>query len=97
MNYLRTETGWRAVGKLPAGRVEFLVRQGFEIVDELPKDQPVEAGWRGLGDAFASIATPIARLLGMDCVDKTIGELKPESECAKRRAKLNKAVPFGSH
>lgn len=42
-----------------------------------------------LGDAISTVATPIAGALGMDCVGEQ-GELKPESNCAKRRDNLNK-------
>jgi len=41
-----------------------------------------------LGDAISTVATPIAGALGMDCVDEQ-GQLKPESFCAKRKAKVN--------
>lgn len=49
---------------------------------------------KGLGDAIAAVATPIARALGMPCVDKATGQLKPDSPCAKRKEAANKAVPF---
>ena len=42
-----------------------------------------------LGDAISTIATPIAKAVGADCIDKETGQLKPESGCAKRRQKLN--------
>jgi len=44
----------------------------------------------GLGDVVAKIATPIARALKMDCIDKSTGELKPDSNCAQRKQTLNK-------
>jgi len=44
----------------------------------------------GLGDLVAKVATPIARALNLDCIDKTTGQLKPESGCAQRKAALNK-------
>jgi hypothetical protein len=44
----------------------------------------------GLGDMVAKIATPIAKALNMDCIDKATGQLKPESPCAQRKAALNK-------
>jgi len=47
----------------------------------------------GLGDAVASIATPIARVLRLSCVDPATKQLRPESGCAKRKAAWNKAVP----
>src|SRR5215813_9744901 len=43
-----------------------------------------------LGDAVASIATPIARALNLPCVDPLTGQLNPESECAKRKAAMNR-------
>ena len=45
-------------------------------------------GWQ-LGDMVASIATPIARVLKMDCIDKQTQQLKIESPCAKKRRLLN--------
>ena len=48
-------------------------------------------GVTGLGDLIEKIARPIAKLLGIPCHDKK-GQLKPESNCAKRRDKLNKIV-----
>jgi hypothetical protein len=43
-----------------------------------------------IGDKIAAAATPIARALHFPCIDKTTGQLKPTSNCAKRRAALNK-------
>jgi hypothetical protein len=43
-----------------------------------------------LGDLVAKIATPIAKSLGMPCVDKETGKLKPTSGCAKRKEALNR-------
>lgn len=42
-----------------------------------------------LGDAIAKVATPIARTLGMDCIDPTTQQLRPDSGCAKRQQTLN--------
>lgn len=42
-----------------------------------------------IGDAFGVVATPIARGMGLDCVDPDTGELKPESPCAQRKRMLN--------
>lgn len=44
----------------------------------------------GLGDAVGAVATPIARALGLPCVDRGTGQLRPESPCAKRKAGLNR-------
>lgn len=46
--------------------------------------------YRGLGDVVAKIAEPIAR--ASDLVLKT--NIQGCSACQKRRAKLNKMVPF---
>jgi hypothetical protein len=43
-----------------------------------------------LGDLVSKFATPIARLARMNCIDKTTGQLKPESGCAQRRDRLNR-------
>src|SRR6266446_2286095 len=40
-------------------------------------------------DAIATVATPIARTLGLPCIDPQTNQLRPESGCAKRRAWLN--------
>jgi hypothetical protein len=42
----------------------------------------------GLGDKIALIATPIARALGSDCIDKTTGQLKPTSGCGKMKGRV---------
>ncbi len=43
------------------------------------------------GNAIASVATPIARTLGMGCIDPETKELRPESNCAKMRQDFNNA------
>lgn len=48
---------------------------------------------RGLGDVVETLARPVAKALGMDCHDAT-GELKPGTPCAKRKGKMNQAVPL---
>jgi hypothetical protein len=45
-----------------------------------------------LGNLVASIATPIARVLKLSCIDPATQELRPESKCAKRKAALNKLL-----
>ncbi len=45
-----------------------------------------------LGDAIAAVATPMARALKLSCVDPETKELRPESNCAKRKAKLNRLI-----
>jgi hypothetical protein len=43
----------------------------------------------GLGDYVERVAHPIAVALKLPCLDKEQKQLRPESPCAKRRAKLN--------
>jgi hypothetical protein len=42
-----------------------------------------------LGDAIATVATPIARALNMPCIDPVTNQLRPESTCAKTKQALN--------
>jgi hypothetical protein len=44
----------------------------------------------GLGDVVGAIATPIARLLNMNCIDPETKQLRPESDCQRRKEALNK-------
>jgi hypothetical protein len=46
-----------------------------------------QTGLRGLGDAVAVIANPIAKIIGLD---------KSKCGCAARQEALNKFVPFSS-
>lgn len=55
---------------------------------EFPCPQDRRWGWQ-LGDLVAKVATPIARALKLDCIDPQKRQLKPESKCAQRRARLN--------
>ena len=48
----------------------------------------------GLGDRIAAVATPIARAFGMNCVDRTTRQLKPESACARAKKRLNQGEPI---
>ena len=48
-------------------------------------------GVRGLGDIVERIAKPIAKALGLPCLDEQ-NKLRPESPCAKRRNRLNAAT-----
>jgi hypothetical protein len=43
----------------------------------------------GLGDIVEAMAKPIARALKLDCLDAQ-HNLKPQSRCAQRRARLNR-------
>lgn len=58
------------------------------------KSQPIESKVIGLGDLIAKVASPIARALHLPCIDPATKQLRPESPCAKRKARLNVAVPF---
>lgn len=49
-----------------------------------------QRGGVGLGDAVAAVATPIARALGLSCIDPATKQLRPESKCAQRKAALNR-------
>jgi hypothetical protein len=51
---------------------------------------PPARGKIGLGDLIARFATPAGRILGLDCIDKATGQLKPGSPCAQRKTSLNK-------
>lgn len=51
---------------------------------------------RGLGDLVERVAKPIAKALRLPCLDEN-HNLRPESPCAKRRDRLNKAFPFGQN
>ena len=44
---------------------------------------------RGLGDVVAMVATPIARALGLPCIDPATQDIRPGSPCARRKAWLN--------
>lgn len=49
---------------------------------------------RGLGDLVEKVAHPIAKALGLPCLDQQTQQLKKGSPCWQRRNALNKAVPF---
>ena len=44
----------------------------------------------GIGDYISKFATPIAYALRLDCVDRATRQLKPDSDCARRRDALNR-------
>ena len=48
-------------------------------------------GVRGLGDIVEHLAKPIARALGLPCLDER-SRLRPDSPCAKRRNAMNRAT-----
>ena len=62
----------------------FHIRLGGEKNAPIPKMIP----GKGLGDRIERLVKPIAVGLRLPCLDKQ-RQLKPESPCAKRRAKLN--------
>ncbi len=75
-------------GTNPAFRQMMLAKDpSLEKVDfECPKGRR----WGvQIGDVVAKVATPIAKALKMDCIDKTTMQLKSESPCAKRKRLLN--------
>ena len=74
--------------------VEFTPQEHAEIGRKFAL-QPVQRKRIGLGDIVGAVATPIARALGMDCVDKASGQLKPESPCAARKRMLNNLTGKG--
>jgi len=41
------------------------------------------------GDAVSSWATPVARALGMDCIDPYTRQVRPDSGCGQRIDALN--------
>ncbi len=45
-----------------------------------------------LGNAIATVATPIARALNLPCIDPETKQLRPESGCAKRKDMLNQGL-----
>ncbi len=48
---------------------------------------------KNLGNKISSIATPIVRMVGADCIDPKTNDLRPESKCAKAKQQLNNGVP----
>ncbi len=47
----------------------------------------------GLGDVVAAFAEPVARALGLDCIDPDTQKVLPTSPCGQRHADFNAAVP----
>ena len=75
-------------GTAPAFRQQMLRLDPTLGMVDFPCPQGRRWGWQ-FGDLVAKVATPVARALGLDCVDKESQKLKPESPCAKRKAALN--------
>jgi hypothetical protein len=68
-------------------------KNGVTVEIESFSAPPFKVPPKGLGDMIEQLAKPIAKALGLPCLDKD-SQLKPESPCAKRRDALNKMVPF---
>jgi len=49
---------------------------------------------RRLGDLVEALTKPIARVLRLKCLDEN-GQLRPESNCARRKARLNQISRVG--
>ena len=64
-----------------------------ESMPSIQKNLPT-APAKGLGDVVERLAKPVAKALNLPCLDKSTGRLRPESGCAKRRDRMNKAIPF---
>lgn len=62
----------------------------IEQIRALRKSTPTRRPGPGLGDLVAAVATPIARALGLPCIDPATQQLRPESGCAKRKADWNR-------
>lgn len=79
-----------------AGRVEgdYLLLPLADANAIRARHNPPKEKIRGLGDVVHKVALPVAKALGLPCVDKSTGKLRPESPCAKRREMLNRAVKF---
>jgi hypothetical protein len=80
--------------------VKFTI-EGWLVVNQWVRTQPIPGTATvsvapkgvppfGFGDAVAAIATPIARALHMPCIDPATGQLRPDSDCQKRKTSLNK-------
>lgn len=67
-------------------------RAKFGAPDICPEGWTADKLPVGLGDLASKVLTPIARALGLPCVDKQTGQLKPSSPCGKRKAALNSVV-----
>jgi hypothetical protein len=69
---------------------QWVRQQGRDASPRRPLVQGADIPHLGLGDVIAAIATPIARALRMPCIDPATGQLRPDSDCHKRKEKLNK-------
>lgn len=59
------------------------------VVNERDFACPYGMDKTGLGSLIAAVATPIARVLRLSCVDPNTKKLRPESKCSQRRRALN--------
>jgi len=67
----------------------------YEIAGCEDKNRVVPDERTALGDKIAAIATPIARALKMPCIDPETKTLRPDSGCAKMKARLNDGMTIG--
>jgi len=67
--------------------------RGMGVDASKPGHSVTPGAIRGLGDLVEWIVKPIAKRLKLKCLDEK-QRLRPESPCAKRKAKLNKAFPL---
>lgn len=63
----------------------------YSVHDPKESDEPARAGVRGLGDVVALVT----KATGIKAVVEYINGGKPCGGCEKRRAAMNRAVPFG--
>ncbi len=66
---------------------------GSDLPNHAPLQKEGTPHLFGFGDMVASIATPVARILRLPCIDPATNQLRLESPCAKRKAKMNQMVP----
>lgn len=60
------------------------------MVSQLPIPSCLKDYWaKRPGDKISHILTPVARVIGSDCVDPKTGKLKPQSGCGKMTSRLN--------
>lgn len=63
-------------------------RKSVGAPEQCPIGVTDQTAKRRLGDIVEAVAKPIAKALGMQCLDEQ-ANLKPQSPCAKRRDALN--------
>lgn len=83
----RNDQGWRGRVGAPEICPHGITEKGPFRDNPAPKIE-------GFGDLVSFVATPIAKAIGMPCVDKKTGRLREDSGCAKRKNALNKLIPL---